>query len=369
VGERIRIPITAGEIPDRLKGVQLTIDVAGRRFEQRWEDPTNPIQGQTALPDLTPDLSYTFTWDGKDAFGRPVQGSPIATIRVLNVYDFVYYGSKSSTASSFAQLPDDMEYFDGRRSCGNQRPSLTGGTSVIGGGTALPATDPATDPHFFCGVPMARTVKRSIGSWSAAGVGLGGWTLSVHHAYDPVERKLHKGDGSTTSTTATGLASRLVGGGGGAWPEAEAEPFPATGADLDALVEIALGPDGSMYVTSGPCSNGHGGVRRITPDGMISQFAGRPQCGEPTGDGGPARDAVLGHTLRGIDVGPDGSVYLSVVGTVFPNGYIRKIAPDGTITTLAGVRCACGPMGDGGPATEARVSDPLDVKVGPDGSV
>ncbi len=368
-GERIRIPITAGEIPDRLKGVQLTIDIAGRRFERRWEDPTNPIQGQTALPDLEPNLHHVFTWDGKDAFGRHVQGSPVATIRVTNVYDFVYYPSRSGVASSFAQLPGDVEYFDGRRSCGNQRPSWTGGVAAIAGGAASPA-DPATDPHFFCGVPVGRTVKRPIGAWSAAGVGLGGWTLSVHHAYDPVERKLHEGDGSQTSAAGgTGLTSRLVGGGGGAYPEARTEPFPATGADLDSLVEAAVGPDGSIYAMSGPCANGHGGIRRIARDGMISQFAGLPQCGEPTGDGGPALQAVLGRTLRGIDVGPDGSVYFSVVGNAFPNGYIRRIAPDGTISTLAGVGCACGPMGDGGPATAARVTDPLDVEVAPDGSV
>jgi hypothetical protein len=54
--------------------------------------------------------------------------------------------------------------------------------AAIAGGGVPSVQDPATDPHFFCGVPVARTVRRSIGAWNAAGVGLGGWTLSVHHA-------------------------------------------------------------------------------------------------------------------------------------------------------------------------------------------
>ena len=50
---------------------------------------------------------------------------------------------------------------------------------------------------------------------------------------------------------------------------------------------------------------------------------------------------------------------------------IRKVAPDGTITTIAGNgRCSLVvPLGDGGPAVDAAVCAPASVAAAPDGSI
>ena len=47
---------------------------------------------------------------------------------------------------------------------------------------------------------------------------------------------------------------------------------------------------------------------------------------------------------------------------------VRRIAPDGTIATIAGTG-ACGFSGDGGRARAAALCDPIDVAVAPDGAL
>ena len=41
----------------------------------------------------------------------------------------------------------------------------------------------------------------TIGTWNAVDTGLGGWSLDVHHSYDPIGRVLYLGDGSRRSAS------------------------------------------------------------------------------------------------------------------------------------------------------------------------
>ena len=151
VDETIEIPVVGPTIPPRLKGIQLTIDVAGEKIEKRWCDPNFPTTGASTCKDyplITPNISFPFRWDGKDAYDRTVQGRVTATIQVIYVYEFNYYGAETDELeSSFSQFGSDTEVFDGRYSCGNRSGTM--------------------DTHFFCGVPVGQTITRAIGSWDA----------------------------------------------------------------------------------------------------------------------------------------------------------------------------------------------------------
>ena len=70
------------------------------------------------------------------------------------------------------------------------------------------------------------------------------------------------------------------------------------------------------------------------------------------GDGGPALQALFGQT-EGIAVDGNGNIYVADAD----NNRVRKIAADGTITTLAGTGVA-GFAGDGGPAAAAVLNQP-----------
>ena len=69
-------------------------------------------------------------------------------------------------------------------------------------------------------------------------------------------------------------------------------------------------------------------VRRVGPDGVITTVAGTGQKGY-SGDGGPARSALLSNP-SGVAVGPDGSLYIADSR----QQCIRRVGPDGVITTV-----------------------------------
>jgi sugar lactone lactonase YvrE len=114
---------------------------------------------------------------------------------------------------------------------------------------------------------------------------------------------------------------------------------PAGRLDIDAV--------GNLYVADTLNNR----VRKIDAAGMITTIAGNGQLGSG-GDGGPATEASL-NGLADIAVGPDG-IYIADTG----NGCVRLVRDDGTIATVAGLCGSPGFAGDGGPATEARLTKP-----------
>jgi uncharacterized protein (TIGR03437 family) len=97
--------------------------------------------------------------------------------------------------------------------------------------------------------------------------------------------------------------------------------------------------------------SGNSRIRKVTPNGVISTVAGNGDFAF-SGDGGQAAEAAL-HYPQGVAVDSAGNLYIS--DTV--NNRIRKVTAAGVITTVAGTGEA-GFSGDGGPATAARLSQP-----------
>jgi trimeric autotransporter adhesin len=105
-------------------------------------------------------------------------------------------------------------------------------------------------------------------------------------------------------------------------------------------------------------------VSAAVPDepGYIGTFAGNGAAGRG-GDGGGATDAQVGDPT-GLAVDAAGNVYVSQSS----NHVIRRIDPDGVITTIAGTGTA-GYSGDGDRATGASLNRPGSLTVGPDGAL
>src|SRR5204863_4403772 len=131
---------------------------------------------------------------------------------------------------------------------------------------------------------------------------------------------------------------------------------PATAAQFGAIQGIALDRWGNLYVAD---TDGQR-VRKINPAGMVSAIAGTGVPGF-SGDGGPASAAQL-NLPYGLAVDLAGYLYIADLG----NQRIRRVSPDGTISTVAGNgRKASGP--DGGQAVETSLLTPRNVALDPAG--
>jgi uncharacterized protein (TIGR03437 family) len=101
---------------------------------------------------------------------------------------------------------------------------------------------------------------------------------------------------------------------------------------------LAVDKSGNLYFAGGP------NVRKVSPDGTVTLVAGNGQIGDG-GDGGPASSAqLIGPSSVALD--NSGNVYIADVSRV------RKVSPDGIISSVAGVAAP----GTGMPLTIESIS-------------
>ena len=106
--------------------------------------------------------------------------------------------------------------------------------------------------------------------------------------------------------------------------------------------DIAADTAGNLYVSAGLF------VMEATADGNAFTVAGSGASRYFGGDGGPAANARL-YSPSGIAVDSDGTAYIADTA----NNRVRKVTPDGVISTLAGTGNA-GESGNNGPAAAAE---------------
>ncbi len=139
----------------------------------------------------------------------------------------------------------------------------------------------------------------------------------------------------------------------------------ATETSLNNPSGVRVAADQSVFIAE----SGSNLVRRVAPDGTITTIAGNGRAGF-SGDGGPATAASLSGPSD-VAITADHSVLIADSG----NNRIRKIAPDGTITTIAGGAATSPPddpdtlRANGGPATDAQLDNPSALAVAADGSI
>jgi sugar lactone lactonase YvrE len=119
--------------------------------------------------------------------------------------------------------------------------------------------------------------------------------------------------------------------------------------------QTATDAAGNLFVADG------NRIRKVSADGTIATVAGFGACCY-SGDGGPAMDAEF-NTPHGIGIDDAGNLF--IVDTY--NNRIRKVAPDGVITTVAGaaavtVNCL-DRSAESRPAVSAQVCFPYNIAV------
>ena len=89
----LTIPLSGSTIPASLKRIELDIQVAGQRVQKTFDPPQA-------------DLVETFTWDGKDVYGRLLNGSQQALVEIRFVYPVVYRAPSTDPAFGQAEGTD-----------------------------------------------------------------------------------------------------------------------------------------------------------------------------------------------------------------------------------------------------------------------
>jgi hypothetical protein len=129
------------------------------------------------------------------------------------------------------------------------------------------------------------------------------------------------------------------------------QPF---GQSADPAGRIVFDPAGNLYFAD----TGNHIIRKIDTAGVVRRVAGQPMQAGTGGDGGLALSASLDNPVD-LALGPDGTLYLTDVY----NHCVRAIATDQTISTVAGVCGESGYDGDGGLATEAHLKRPYGIEL------
>ncbi len=124
-------------------------------------------------------------------------------------------------------------------------------------------------------------------------------------------------------------------------------------AQILAPAGLAFDSVGNLYIAD----TGNDRVRKIDTSGIITTVAGSSGVGGFGGDGGPATSALLNYPV-GVAVDAAGNLFIADS----LNSRIRKVSPNGTITTVAG-NGGLAFSGDGGSSTDASLYFPADVKI------
>ena len=127
----------------------------------------------------------------------------------------------------------------------------------------------------------------------------------------------------------------------------------ATSAKINNPLGTCIDKAGNVYILDS--SNNR--IRKIALDGTISTVAGTGIAGF-SGDGGAATYATLSNPTE-ICIDSTGIVYFAD----FNNSCIRKIALDGTISTVAGIGGVAGASSSGVSATSTDLDNPIGLCV------
>ena len=149
-------------------------------------------------------------------------------------------------------------------------------------------------------------------------------------------------DGLVSTLAGTGKSGSITNGQG-------------TAASFSYPAGIAIDAADNVYVTDFGCV-----IRKISPSGLVTTFAGSGQTGDVDGQG----TAASFSGPLGITIDAAGNLYVS--DNV--NNKIKKITPGGLVTTVAGLGLAH-PGSTNGPITTATFDSPWGITVDSSGNI
>jgi RHS repeat-associated protein len=338
-GADVKIPVTGPSVPP-LDGIQVVVDVAGRRF---------PIAATTA-----PNQTVAFHWDGLDAYGRPVVGAARAVVRVTYVYLSRYasprdlptiFGSPGVSEIAPVLNRDRLVHFSSTSTALSLSGARRPGSGVVGGWGIDQHHDwDRAEGKLYLGTGEIRTVAASTGPVRPSNIAATAVTVDRRSGAQIL------GSGAQIKRRAVNGSVTVLAGNGGfclASPTPCDEGAVASTARLNPQQQIAIGPDGVVVFVDGTFCNVVNGnlqcaaaiLRQIGLDGRIRTIAGNGgHCSDPEscGDGVPATSIPVTPSRIAID--HNGTVWIAELSF---GARIRSIDKAGIIRTQYGCLGDC----------------------------
>lgn len=313
-GRTLNIPLSGETIPSSLKEIALQVNTLGKSFKRVFTPEKNLMQ--------------SFTWDGMDVYGRKVLGTIDATIDIAYKYNAIYYQGNNAFENSFG-IASNADPNSLTRFIGDEREeSIT---------------------------IVSRHIKELTNNDLASQIGLGAWTISSHHYYDPISKTLFKGSGETQRINE---APSFV-----SFPYNGQTVFPNRDVPIYFPNKIEIGANGDLYLSDTST------IRKINTNGTHTKLTNHNGC--TYGAENIVASSVCLYYPRGITLDSEGNLYATEARTGSTDGgRIVKIDSNGILTTIAGgIGHEAGFSGDGGQALDAQINQPWDLDIGPDGSI
>ncbi|MCP4001441.1 MAG: hypothetical protein GY727_11085, partial [Gammaproteobacteria bacterium] len=345
------------EVPivDSVAGVKsafVSISIAGQYFSKIFTGA-----------ELVNNLTYLYTWDGKDGYGRPVEGRQPVTYSVSLSYqaDYINYRGYSAGSLDFGSFSVTSV----------KLPWLYDGFDII----RATFTRSRTTKGRFLGIPAS--------SESA----VAGWTLDAHHTYDVNDSVLLLGTGSQRSgkNDVMGKVARRfisVGDSDDMLGDVDGKLISEWGC-YGSCSRTVISADGSFYFFN------NAKLLQIDSKGVLHTIMNWfPGAGSvPIADGVPAIDTINATVdssnifVDGLAVSDNGTIYFSTsnhfIGNTSDRPAIWRIDSGGIIRLVAGnlpPGTSFDPYGNpkaesNGPAVNAPLRSPAALTIGPDGSL
>lgn len=279
------------------------LNIAGRQIEQSIDK--NSAQN-----------TYQFVWDGKDAYGRTLQGKYPISVQQCYEYKLEYrLASFSPNRGNFGKGPGGgmIPLWD------NNSSYTDWATSYSRDGSRLRS---CTNTH-----------QGTIGTiWDARGEGLGGWTIDSHHVYAPQTQSLILGSGQNreTSLSLGGVINPVV--------------------SQNSVNQVAVGNDGTLYFTEGA------NIYRLKNNGTKETFVTSQVISAITG--------CIG--ISDLAVSPvNDDLYFTL--SCYDSGYLLHVSKNGTLNLIAGGGTQS--YQPGLKATEVALPALMALTIGYDGSI
>jgi YD repeat-containing protein len=353
---QINIKVPAAQIPQNVQYATLEIEIGSRRW------PTEPRPASAFV-------DYTFTYDGRDGFGRHVVGTQVAKVNLCFTYPAEYYSVDADFAQAFDRVLGSAE---------------SAGVSIRGSREAGI-------------VELCRETKHPLGAVLPT-TGIGGWDLDIHHTYDGVLERVEKGDGSRRTLVKPGntapvstfagrgiechnVAPSIDEVGDTIWdPRPCRLTFEYSG-NHDLVVSgpmaIDIAPDGTLYLWDQRITGFGSSVIELAPNGQSRRVVGRPNYPESSFLPAPPTVGLQTALYPGdLKLGPDNWLYIT--GTEYdPDddalpgcNRVHRYSRDGTAKVLVAGNGQCSASSpDGQLATDTAMLSPVGLAFGPDNTL